>query len=49
MALLSARLAAAAGSFTGVQGYDQCITVDMGGTSRCRLIKNREPLLRSDG
>lgn len=37
-------------AFTGVQGYDQCITVDMGGTSfDAALIQNREPLLRSDG
>lgn len=37
-------------AFTGVQGYEQCITVDMGGTSfDAALIQNREPLLRSDG
>lgn len=37
-------------TFAGVQGYDQCITVDMGGTSfDAALIQNREPLLRSDG
>lgn len=37
-------------AFADVQGYDQCITVDMGGTSfDAALIQNREPLLRSDG
>jgi len=37
-------------AFAGVQGYDQCITVDMGGTSfDAALIQNREPLLRKDG
>jgi N-methylhydantoinase A len=37
-------------AFAGVQGYDQCITVDMGGTSfDAAMIQNGEPLLRSDG
>lgn len=37
-------------AFTAVQGYEQCITVDMGGTSfDAALVQNREPLLRSDG
>jgi N-methylhydantoinase A len=37
-------------SFSAVQGYDQCITVDMGGTSfDAALIQNGEPLLRSEG
>jgi len=37
-------------SFAAVQGYDQCITVDMGGTSfDAALIQNGEPLLRSEG
>ena len=37
-------------SFSAVQGYDQCITVDMGGTSfDAALIQNSAPLLRSEG
>ena len=34
----------------GVQGFDQCITVDMGGTSfDASLVQNSTPLLRGDG
>jgi N-methylhydantoinase A len=36
--------------YTAVQGYDDCITVDMGGTSfDAALIKNRTPLLTTEG
>ena len=36
--------------FTGVQGYDQCITVDMGGTSfDASVVQRGVPLLRSEG
>ncbi len=37
-------------SFAKVQGHNQCITIDMGGTSfDAALIQNSEPLLRSEG
>ena len=37
-------------SFAKVQGHNQCITIDMGGTSfDAALIQNGEPLLRSEG
>ncbi len=36
--------------FSGVQGYDQCITVDMGGTSfDASVVQRGVPLLRSEG
>ena len=36
--------------FAGVQGYDQCITVDMGGTSfDASVVQRGVPLLRSEG
>ena len=36
--------------YTAVQGYDDCITVDMGGTSfDAALIKDRTPLLTTEG
>jgi N-methylhydantoinase A len=36
--------------YTTVQGYDDCITVDMGGTSfDAALIKDRTPLLTTEG
>lgn len=36
--------------FAAVQGYDQCITVDMGGTSfDASVVQNSVPLLRSEG
>lgn len=37
-------------SFVGAQGYTQCITVDMGGTSfDAALVQDGVPLLRSEG
>jgi N-methylhydantoinase A len=37
-------------SFVGAQGYTQCITVDMGGTSfDAALVQDGMPLLRSEG
>jgi len=37
-------------AYTTVQGYDNCITVDMGGTSfDAALIKNRTPLVTTEG
>ena len=37
-------------SYTGIQGYDDCITVDMGGTSfDAALIKNRTPVVTTEG
>ncbi len=37
-------------SFSAVQGFDQCITVDMGGTSfDAAMIQGGESLLRSEG
>ncbi|MBK6677448.1 MAG: hydantoinase/oxoprolinase family protein [Rhodocyclaceae bacterium] len=36
--------------FSGVQGYDQCITVDMGGTSfDASVVQRGVPLLRGEG
>ncbi len=36
--------------YTSVQGYDDCITVDMGGTSfDAALIKNKNPLVTNEG
>jgi N-methylhydantoinase A len=37
-------------AYTAIQGYDDCITVDMGGTSfDAALIKNRTPLVTTEG
>jgi len=37
-------------AYTSIQGYEDCITVDMGGTSfDAALVKEREPLLITDG
>ncbi len=37
-------------SYTAIQGYDDCITVDMGGTSfDTSLIKNRTPVVTTEG
>ena len=37
-------------TYTSIQGYDDCITVDMGGTSfDAALIKNRTPLVTTEG
>lgn len=37
-------------AFASVQGYDQCITVDMGGTSfDAAVVQSSVPLLRSEG
>ncbi len=37
-------------AFTGVQGYQDCITIDMGGTSfDSALIKDRKPLVTTEG
>lgn len=37
-------------AYTGIQGYKDCITVDMGGTSfDAALIKNRNPLVTTEG
>jgi N-methylhydantoinase A len=37
-------------TYTSVQGYRDCITVDMGGTSfDAALIKNREPFVTTEG
>lgn len=37
-------------AYTSVQGYRECITVDMGGTSfDATLIKNRTPLVTTEG
>ncbi|MBI5445293.1 MAG: hydantoinase/oxoprolinase family protein [Deltaproteobacteria bacterium] len=37
-------------TFSGAQGYSQCITVDMGGTSfDAALVQDGVPLLRSEG
>ena len=37
-------------TYTGVQGYKDCITVDMGGTSfDAALIKNQTPLVTTEG
>ncbi len=36
--------------YTGIQGYNNCITVDMGGTSfDAALIKNKTPLITTEG
>lgn len=36
--------------YTGIQGYNDCITVDMGGTSfDAALIKNKTPLITTEG
>jgi N-methylhydantoinase A len=36
--------------YTGVQGYDDCITIDMGGTSfDAALIKDQTPLVTTEG
>lgn len=37
-------------TYTGIQGYKDCITVDMGGTSfDAALIKNQTPLVTTEG
>jgi len=37
-------------SYTSIQGYEDCITVDMGGTSfDAALIKNRTPVVTTEG
>lgn len=37
-------------SYTSIQGYDDCITVDMGGTSfDAALIKDKKPLVTTEG
>jgi len=37
-------------TYTGIQGYKNCITVDMGGTSfDAALIKNQTPLVTTEG
>ncbi len=37
-------------SYTSIQGYEDCITVDMGGTSfDTSLIKNRTPVVTTEG
>ena len=37
-------------AYTAVQGYKDCITIDMGGTSfDAALIKNRTPLVTTEG
>jgi N-methylhydantoinase A len=37
-------------TYTGIQGYKDCITVDMGGTSfDAALIKNQPPLVTTEG
>ena len=37
-------------SYSDIQGYDDCITVDMGGTSfDAALIKNKTPLITTEG
>lgn len=37
-------------AYTAIQGYDDCITVDMGGTSfDAALIKDRTPLVTTEG
>ncbi len=37
-------------AYAGAQGYESCITVDMGGTSfDASLVENATPLLRSEG
>jgi N-methylhydantoinase A len=37
-------------SYTSIQGYDDCITVDMGGTSfDAALIKDRTPMVTTEG
>ena len=37
-------------AYTSIQGYDDCITVDMGGTSfDAALIRNRTPLVTTEG
>jgi N-methylhydantoinase A len=37
-------------SYTSIQGYDDCITVDMGGTSfDAALIKDRTPVVTTEG
>ena len=37
-------------SYTAIQGYEDCITVDMGGTSfDAALIKNKTPLVTTEG
>lgn len=37
-------------AYTSIQGYDDCITVDMGGTSfDAALIKDRNPLVTTEG
>lgn len=37
-------------AYTSIQGYDDCITVDMGGTSfDAALIKNKTPLVTTEG
>jgi N-methylhydantoinase A len=37
-------------TYTGIQGYKDCITVDMGGTSfDAALIKNQTPLVTNEG
>jgi len=37
-------------SYTSIQGYEDCITVDMGGTSfDTSLIKNRNPVVTTEG
>jgi N-methylhydantoinase A len=37
-------------SYTSIQGYEDCITVDMGGTSfDAAMIKNRSPVVTTEG
>ena len=37
-------------AYTSIQGYDDCITVDMGGTSfDAALIRDRDPLITTEG
>jgi N-methylhydantoinase A len=37
-------------TYTAIQGYKDCVTVDMGGTSfDAALIKNRTPLITTEG